>query len=437
MGIRDILMLVLGYACVPLALYDGYYGLLAYCWLSFMRPQTLVWSPAVQSARITFAVAAALIFRALLTPGPKLRLRGPTVAFLALWGWFAVCTVTSTDPASSQEALIQFSKVGVACVLLTGLVRSRWQLKWLIVLLALCPGLYGLKLGAFFARGFTATQHGGPMGMDNNDTAMFIATGIPLLVFAALEVGRRWLKYALYGAAALSVPAVIVTQSRGGFLALILALALTIWRKTTWWKAAVAATAVGLVALAVTPDVTMGRYETIETWKRDPSAMGRLRAWEVSMAMAGERATGVGFGQDAYLKQYDEYKAEPEDYPHAAHSVWFSLIGETGYVGLGLYCCLIASVAVATQRIMYRAAREGQARRRWDWNIAAALQCAILTFAIGGTFLSQARFEFVYALCMTTVPLAHLAEEGAEQASLLEPGQITEKARPAAGHGLA
>jgi len=412
MGIRDLLMLVLGYACVPLALYNAYYGLLAYCWLSFMRPQTLVWNPTVQAARITFAVAAALIFRALFTEGPRFRLRGPTLAFLALWGWFAICTLTSTDPASSQEALIQFSKLGVACLLLTGLVRSRWQLKWLIVLLALCPGVYGLKLGAFFARGFTATEHGGPMGMDNNDTAMFIATGIPLLVFAASQVRRRWLKYGLYAAAGLSVPAVLVTGSRGGILAMGIALGLTIWRKTTWWKAVIVAGCVGMLVLTITPEQTMGRYETMERWEQDPSAMGRIRAWEVSMAMAADRATGVGFGQGAYLKQYDNYKAEPEDFPHAAHSVWFSLLGETGYIGLILYTVLVGSVVFTTERLMRRAAKRGEKRASWDWNYAAGLQGAILTFAIGGTFLSQARFEFVYALCMTTVPLAHLAEAG-------------------------
>lgn len=430
MGIRDILMLIVGYACVPLALYDAYYGLLAYCWLSFMRPQTLVWSAGVQSARITFAVAIALIVRTLLTPWPWVRFRGPTVAFLALWAWYGVCTVTSMHPESSQEALIQFSKVGVACLLVTGLVRSQWQLKWLIVLLALCPGFYGLKLGQFFLRGATETQHGGPMGMDNNDTAMFIAMGIPLLVFAASQVWRRWLKYGLYAAAGLSVPAVIVTGSRGGILAMALALGFTIWRKTTWWKAVIVGTLAALLVFTVTPGQTMERYETMQEYEQDPSAMGRLRAWQVCMAMAADRPTGVGFGQDAYMREYDSYKVHPEDRPHAAHSVWFSLIGETGYIGLGLYACLVASVLVTTQWIMRRSAREGRARRSWAWNYAAALQCSLLAFAVGGTFLSQARFEFVYALCMVAVPLAHLAEEEAARAALPEPDGAIRNLQP-------
>jgi len=84
MGIRDLIMILVGYGCVPLALYDAYYGLLAYCWLSFMRPQSLVWSEFVQSARITFAVAIALIIRTLLSSGPKIHHHSTTIAFLAL-----------------------------------------------------------------------------------------------------------------------------------------------------------------------------------------------------------------------------------------------------------------------------------------------------------------------------------------------------------------
>jgi len=47
---------------VPLALYDAYCGPIAYCWLSFMPPQLLVWSDEVWDARMgeLNTVAAAL-----------------------------------------------------------------------------------------------------------------------------------------------------------------------------------------------------------------------------------------------------------------------------------------------------------------------------------------------------------------------------------------
>lgn len=417
MGIRDILMVIVGYACVPIALYDAYYGLLAYCWLSFMKPQTFVWAEGVEAARMTFVVAIALIVRAAFTAGWRFQFRAPMIAFIALWAWFGVCTLLSTHIDSSANEFIFFSKMGIAVVLMTALVRTREQLKWLMVLLAVCPGIYGAKLGVFFLGGGTYAQQGGPLGMDNNDTALFIAMGVPLLVLVGGQVERNWLRYLLYAMAALSVPGVIVTASRGGFLAMVVAIGLTLWRKTTWWKAAIASVVVGFAVFVIVPEGTRGRYSTVTEYQEDPSAMGRIRAWETTAAMAASKPlTGVGFGQEAYMLEYPRYQIASNDRPHATHSVWFSLLGETGYVGLGLYVLLLGTVLVATHRVMRLARVSPKARRTWFWNVAAAVQSAALTFAVGGTFLSQARFEFAYALYLITVPLSILAEKEAQQA---------------------
>ncbi len=163
--------------------------------------------------------------------------------------------------------------------------------------------------------------------------------------------------------------------------------------------------------------------------------MGRIWAWRTSLAMAADRPlTGIGFGQQAYLREYNNYKVVEQDRPHAAHSVWFSLLGETGYVGFGLYLTMLGSVLLVTQRIMKQAGRYDSKRRNWVWNYAAAIQCALLTFAIGGTFLSQARFEFVFALCMVVVPLSVLAEKEAQPLAM-ESRAIADQSKPAAAFG--
>ncbi len=412
MGIRDVIILILGYGCVPLALYNAYYGLLAYCWLSFMSPQSLVWSPTVQTARIIFAVGIALIVRAVFSSGPRLRLRGPTIAFLALWAWFGICTLTSTHRDLSVDPFVQFCKVGVAVVLITGLVRTRGQLKWLVLLLALCPGFYAVKLGLFFVRGGVMTHHGGPQGMDNNDTAMFIAMSIPMLVFAAGEVKNRWGRYGLYAAAGLAAPAIIATTSRGGMLAMMAAMALTVWRKTKWWKAIIVGAVVSVAVLAIIPPQTEQRYRTIESYEEDRSAMGRIRAWETSLVMAGDRpAVGVGFGVKAYIAEYDRYKRDSQDRPHVAHSVWFSALGQTGYVGLGLYLTLMGAVFWAMKRVRRLSAGIKGNKGAWARNYAAMLECTMLTFIVGATFLSKLEFEYIYAICMVSVPLLHIATD--------------------------
>lgn len=435
MGIRDILVLTLGCACVPLALCDAYLGLLGYCWLSFMRPQSLVWSEDVQFVRITLVVGTALIVRSLLTPGPRLRFRAPTIAFLALWAWYGVATFASTHVDLSAPEFWPFCKIGIAVVLITGLVRTRNQLKWLIILLALCPGLYAVRLGLSFLGGMQSTLHGGPIGSDNNDTALFIAMSMPMLVFAATEVRNKWGRYALYAAAALAVPAVIVTTSRGGLLAVSAAVASTLWRKTRWWKALLAVGAAAVVAMAIIPANTWGRYETIGEYEGDASSMSRLWAWETSWAMAADRPlTGVGFGLPTFLAEYSKYQVHEADHPHLSHSVWFSVLGETGWVGLGLYLALLVCVVAAARRVRRLASGLPKEQGGWALAYAAMLECTILTFAVGATFLSKVTFEYIYAIYLLAVPLLVLTEAAAarERGRAAEAGARNRTPRPGA-----
>jgi putative inorganic carbon (hco3(-)) transporter len=411
MSARDLVMLLTALVCVPVAIYDAYYGLLAYCWLSIMRPQGLAWNPSIQSMRVVLVVAIVLIVRALLTKGPKVQFRGPTIAFLLLWCWFGVATLASADMALSVDSLVQFSKIGIGALLLTGLVRTRAQLHWLLVLLAFCAGFFGFKMGLYaVVSGSFHVREAGPAGMDNNDAAMFMAMAIPLLVCLAPEVANRWGRYLMYAAAGLTIPAVVTTGSRGGLLALGAAVFMTLWRRFTWWKAAIAGSGVLWLTLSLAPSETVDRYSTIADYEQDASAVGRLDAWKTAMAMAADRPlTGVGFGQDVFLQQFPNYRVR-EVAPYAAHSVWFSLLGETGYVGLGLYVCLILSALVVTHRVMHRAEEQGGGREDWAWRYAAGIQGAIATFVVGGTFLSQATFEFVLLLYAVTVPLAVIRE---------------------------
>lgn len=403
-------MLALGYACVPVALVNAYAGLLAYCWLTFMRPQSLVWAQDVQATSIIKFVVVALLLRVLVTPGPKVRLRGPTIAFLILWFWFALSALQNLE--LTQETIEQFSKISVAVLLITGLVRTRKQLKWLIVLLAWCPGFYAVKLGLFFSRGGgTLSWGGGPMGMDANDNAMFMAMSIPMLVFGSCEIRNKYGRWAMLGAAALAVPAVILTGSRGGMLAMAVAMAVTVFLKTNLWKAVVTGGLMVIVVMAIIPTQTRQRYETVRTYEEDTSAMGRIRAWKTCKRMADDYPIlGVGFGQPSYLAKYKVYREDETEIPRAAHSVWFSLLAETGYVGLIVYISLVVTVIVACRRVMSNAPPGRLRRKDPMWNYAAAVMAAVVTFAVGGTFLSQARFEYVYALYMTAVPIMILSE---------------------------
>ncbi len=420
MGIRDLLILMLGYLCVPLALIDPFYGLLAYCGLSFMNPQSLAWSPTVMSARMVFAVGAVLVFRAAIAQGPKVRFAAPTWAFLAFGLWVAVATFLSPRPELAEGFLGRFVKIAVPALLLTGLVRERWQLKWLILVLALSPGFYAFKLGQFFFLRAPLTTHGGPLGMDNNDLALFLSMGIPLLVFAATEVKGVWYRRGLYLLAALAVPAVVATGSRGGMLGLVAAGGLTLVRAWNWKRAALVAAITLPLVLAIIPEYQMQRYRSLKTYEHDAAAMGRIRGWNAALRMAdASPITGIGLGMDVFLAEYPKYQdiTDPEDYPHVAHSVWFSTLAGAGWVGLSLLIALMLATLHTTRRVRRIAVEHFGGKGSWAWNYAVMIECALLVFAVAASFLSQVGFEFVYVVMLLSVPLYFLAQSEADAAT--------------------
>ena len=409
-GWRGVVVTIMGFGAIPLTLLNPYFGLLAYCVLSFVRPaQTLTWSGDVSMVRFTFFVGVALVFRTLMSPRPWFRLRAPTWMFVGLWGWIAVATMYSPHAASSGEFLERFSKISIAVLLVTGLVHTRIQLKWLMIVLALCPGFYALKLGIYFLSGNDVTHHGGPDGMDNNDIAMFIAMGFPLLVYGAAEVWRTWLRWTMYGAALLCIPAVIVGDSRGGILAISASVFLTVWRRFGWLKAVVPLVVLVVVVMSITPQATLDRWMTMREPEGDSSSMGRLYAWRVAALMAMDNpVTGVGMGEDAFKAEYPNYQVHPapKDWPHVAHSIWFSVMAGAGFPGLILFILTLAAGLWITWRVRHQARRDlGDEDGHWAISYATGIETSIIAYMIAGTFLSQVGFEFAYAIIVLGVPV--------------------------------
>lgn len=435
MSLRDLIMLLLGYGSILPALYSEFYALMVYCWLSFMKPQSLAWAESVQQARMTFIVGIILILRWMLS-GAKLHIRGPSLAFFLLWLWFGVTTLTSRNMDLSQEPFINFCKIAVAVMLVTALVRTRVEIKWIMVLLAASSGLWGAKMGIFYFTTARESHEGGPMGMDSNDTAMFIAMSLPMLIFAMVEIRSTLVRRGMYLAAMLAIPAVILTTSRGGMLSLMTAIAMTIWRKTGSVRGPIAVAVVIPLIFIFAPATTTTKYQTIQNYEQDESAMGRIWAWQTSIAMAkAHPVTGVGFGQDVYLAEYPRYQVVDIDHPHAAHSVWFALLGETGYPSVFLYAYLLFQALKSTQQIMNRSIRREGRRGAWDWSYAAGIQCAMATFIVGATFLSHPRFEYVLVLAVMPVPLGIISARESASPRLEGDAQEQPKALPAVAGG--
>ena len=94
--------------------------------------------------------------------------------------------------------------------------------------------------------------------------------------------------------------------------------------------------------------------------------------------------------------------------PRAAHSIYFEVLGDMGFVGLGLFVAMLASMAVNLRRVR-RLARE-QANLRWAFDLAFALQGSLVAYMVAGAALSMAYVDLVYVLAAATVTLRQMVE---------------------------
>jgi probable O-glycosylation ligase (exosortase A-associated) len=177
------------------------------------------------------------------------------------------------------------------------------------------------------------------------------------------------------------------THSRGALLGMG-AMAAMLWWKSrqkflmTFFLAAGAATVYTLM-----PQEWFDRMSTIKTYEQELSAQSRFDSWRFAYNLASNRFVGGGF--ETFAGRSD------------AHSVYFEVLGEHGFVGLGLFLSLGLFTWMAASRI--RRATEKIPDMNWMATLARMTQVSLVAYASAGAFLGMAYFDYVYNLVLIIV----------------------------------
>jgi probable O-glycosylation ligase (exosortase A-associated) len=154
-----------------------------------------------------------------------------------------------------------------------------------------------------------------------------------------------------------------------------------------------------LVLVPIMPEAWVERMQTIRTYDEDASAMGRFNAWGMAINLASARIFGGGF--DTFQRaQFAQYAPDPA-YQADAHSIYFEVLGEHGFVGLGLFLALGLSTWMASARI--RRATETVPDLSWMATLARMVQVSLVAYATTGAFLGMAYFDYAYNLVLILV----------------------------------
>lgn len=413
---RDLMFACLMLLAVPLAFVRPFNAYLLWGWTGMMIPTSYFYG-FMADARLNFVFALLTILTILLGRVRLQDYQNNRVTWLYLL--FSVhCTASfllgyANNPLNAQyyELVV---KLMVFVLLMPLFVRERVHFHAMFLIIALGLGLHGVLNGLKTLASAGGHNMLGPFGSmigDRNHLSTALVLTLPVLYYLFMYSERRWVRLAFLGGLAAVAMAVLGSGSRGGFLAISV---VAVWLVVTSRRKALAVSLaiVGAVAFAAfAPERWTERLSTIQEAQDDESFQGRMIAWRVSSAVAAANPVfGGGFHAVQAANVWNEFKASPgllgflglpvpEFAPKAAHSIYFEVLGDLGFIGLGLFLFIIAQAIWSRWRIV-KLVGKSHPQLIWARDMADMLMLSILAFAVGGAAVSLAYFEVIYMIIM-------------------------------------
>lgn len=424
---RSIALLLVILALVPIIFLKPHVGILAWSWLSYMNPHRFTWG-FMQSANLAQIVAIIFLISWLFSRESKRIVLTPvTILLMVFTVWMGVTTIFALSPEAAREKYIEILKVMLMTFVTLPLFQSKSRLNTLIWVITLSIAFFGIKGGIFvIATGGNYMVFGPERSVlgSNNDIGLGLTMILPLMRYLQLQSTNFWLRMFFYVTMPLVLLSIFATYSRGAVLAVI-AMCFFLWLKSRHKMiTGTLGVAALLIGLMVMPQQWYERVESIGTYDEDNSALSRLTMWRYAVDLATARPVVAGgfevFPDVSHYKRYGLRLCEPGELEvdcikqgRSAHSNYFGILGEHGFIGLGLYLAILG-LSFLNGTWVIRKAR-GRADLRWAVDLAAMLQVGMIGYAIGGLFVNRGYFDVFYHLVVIMVLVRLLVKRALEK----------------------
>lgn len=372
--------------------------LLAYFVLEYIRPLAL------QKLRLQFL---ALV---LLLGGWAIQQRRPWSRNLTLQTAFlALCLLSMTYAANGFFAY-------VAARTMFGNVVTALAVTWLMARRReFVLGIWSWVLIMSYQAAHSIVYKGsGNIGFfgDENDIALACCTALPFAIQGTAWL-QGWRRLASAALALLFISAIVVTGSRGGFVALVAVVVYGILVTPHRIRNLAIVAVAAVVFYASVPDSYKAEIGTITENKELDSGEARTFLWLTGWNMWRDQPVlGVGAGNFSvhagrYQATADSGRFSSREYVErdwtgsAVHSLYFELISEFGIVGSLLFGGMLVGHFTTLRRLRQFVHGHPKATpqlRRDATLYGVALSMAMVGFLAAGIFLSAACYPYVWLL---------------------------------------
>jgi len=257
----------------------------------------------------------------------------------------------------------------------------------------------------FASKGYGA---GGFIG-DENDLCLVLNMVFPFPFFLAMTSPKGSRKFYYFALSCLFLFAIIVTQSRGGFLGLVATGGYCWWKSNRKVVSAIAV--VLLVALGAVFAPASYRDEIIsifhENKEENPGGTGEARLFKWRMAWVvflDNPVVGVGQGNFPIVSHKYQDKVGLFDNRsmagRAAHSLYFTLLPELGMAGTILFALMLLALIRDTRYVNRSTVkRQGTSAGGLPFDsFSAAIEASLIGYLITGVFISVLYYPCFWVL---------------------------------------
>ncbi len=414
---RDFLVLAIILGAAPVCLFNPYFGVLMWYWVTYFNPHRFTWGIAYDFPVAAVIAGPTLVGTFFASKSIRSLAVRETVLLLLLWAWYSFTYIHAQgvplfagNMADADYEIGHISKILLFTVVMILLVNTKERLRGVVLVTAGSLGLLAVKGALFGLRTSGGARVWGPPDSflsDNNAFGLALNMCLPLLFFLAAEEKRRWVRIGIWIAFASTILVILLTYSRGALLGLAVVITALMLKSRHKVVGAFFMVVVAFFVLSFAPDAWMQRMGRFFSGDLDESAQQRLVSWGTSWNFAHDYPlTGGSFDVLPNVQVFQRYQPRPLPLGFLSsgpHSIYFQLLADQGFPGLALFLLLIGSCYWSLWRVRVIARSVPSANYLIPYT--HMVEVSILGFMVSGAFLGFVYLDVIYQMIGLVVVL--------------------------------
>lgn len=381
----------------------------AFCLLALSIPFDSV-SQITGNVTLTFLIAAGsgvILMTAGLAGARFQVMRKPSLLFLLFLVWTAMSSFWALNRELCMERLPAIAAIGALYMVAVSMNFSKMEFDWIRRLTVLGGSIASIVALYQFAHGETVASRAsivmGSYSTNPNELAASLILPVSFAVGGVIW-GKGIKRFGSALCALLMLACLVLTMSRGAFVALLVMAGVFVWRKGANWRIIALFGCVAAIAFFAS-DLVITRVEAAFSSR----AQGRFDIWLVGLQIVWHHGLlGVGLENFPYaFQRYAGHQMVFRTFSQAAHNIFLQAIAETGVIGLVLLVGALGSQMNEIGRFM----KHAHERTRETLIPCEAAAWALAAHACAANLLWRKMFWFAWIVVAVAVQVAHSCPE--------------------------